>query len=80
MANGNEERPRLTSLSHGGGCACKISPADLGQVLRGLPPMLDPNLLVGYTTSDDAAVYRLTDDLEIIAPDGGAFEYRIVLP
>jgi selenide,water dikinase len=59
--------PRLTSLSHGGGCACKISPADLGQILRGLPSFGDPNLLVGYSTSDDAAVYKLTPELAAVA-------------
>ena len=57
---------RLTALSHGAGCACKLSPADLRTVLglvRGLEPSTDPNLLVGFDTSDDAAVYRLRDDL-----------------
>ena len=62
-----DERPRLTTLSHGGGCACKISPADLGQVLRGLPPVVDPNVLVGFSTSDDAAVYRLSGELAVVA-------------
>ena len=59
--------PRLTTLSHGGGCACKISPADLGQILRGLPTFADPALLVGYSTNDDAAVYRLTSELAAVA-------------
>jgi selenide,water dikinase len=59
--------PKLTSLSHGGGCACKISPADLGQVLRGLPAFADPRVLVGYDTSDDAAVVKLTEDLAAVA-------------
>ncbi|WP_433946679.1 selenide, water dikinase SelD [Paenibacillus sp. SN-8-1] len=58
---------KLTSLSSKGGCGCKIGPADLMQVLRTLPPTEpNPNLLVGTDTSDDAGVYRLTDDLAIV--------------
>jgi selenide, water dikinase len=63
------ETVRLTAFSHGAGCACKLSPADLRTVLgmvRGLGPSTDPNLLVGLDTSDDAAVYRLRDDLAIV--------------
>ncbi len=50
---------RLTSLSHGGGCACKVPAGDLRQVLGRLPPIIDPDVLVGIDTGDDAAVYRL---------------------
>jgi selenide, water dikinase len=60
---------RLTAFSHGAGCACKLSPADLQAVLglvRGHDTPRDPNLLVGFDTSDDAAVYRLRDDLAIV--------------
>ncbi|WP_404830761.1 selenide, water dikinase SelD [Sporosarcina beigongshangi] len=58
---------KLTSLTTKGGCGCKIGPADLAQVLRGLPPaMPDPNLLVGLDTSDDAGVYKLTDDIAMV--------------
>ncbi|MCU1426910.1 MAG: Selenide, water dikinase [Actinomycetia bacterium] len=60
---------RLTAYSHGAGCACKLSPADLQTVLglvRGIEPNTDPNLLVGFDTADDAAVYRLRDDLAIV--------------
>jgi len=60
---------RLTAFSHGAGCACKLSPADLQTVLglvRGFEPVTDPNLLVGFDTADDAAVYRLRDDLAIV--------------
>jgi selenide,water dikinase len=56
----------LTSLSHGSGCACKIGPAELGEVIGGLPPQADPNLLVGAETADDCGVYRLRDDLAIV--------------
>lgn len=58
---------KLTSLSSKGGCGCKIGPADLMQVLRTLPPAVpNPNLLVGTDTSDDAGVYRLSDDLALV--------------
>jgi selenide,water dikinase len=60
---------RLTAFSHGAGCACKLSPADLRTVLglvRGFEPVTDPNLLVGFDTADDAAVYRLREDLAIV--------------
>lgn len=58
---------KLTSLTTKGGCGCKIGPADLAEVLRILPPSKeDPNLLVGLDTSDDAGVYKLTDDLAIV--------------
>lgn len=58
----------LTSLSHGGGCGCKIAPAVLDEMLAGLPhSFADPALLVGVETGDDAAVYRLNDDQAIVA-------------
>lgn len=58
---------KLTSLSSKGGCGCKIGPADLSQVLRNLPAAEpNPNLLVGLDTSDDAGVYKLSDELAIV--------------
>lgn len=60
--------PRLTELSHGGGCGCKISPSVLTELLKAVTPMQAfPNLLVGSETSDDAAVYRLNDEQAIVA-------------
>jgi selenide,water dikinase len=60
--------PRLTSLSHGGGCGCKIAPGVLADLLkRTAPTQLFPQLLVGTETADDAAVYRLNDDQAVIA-------------
>lgn len=60
--------PRLTSLSHGGGCGCKIAPGVLSEILKTTTAMpLPPDLLVGIETSDDAAVYRLNDEQAIIA-------------
>jgi len=59
---------RLTSLSHGGGCGCKISPGVLAELLKGsLPGSGYPDLLVGTETADDAAVYRLNDRQAIVA-------------
>jgi selenide,water dikinase len=59
----------LTSLSHGGGCGCKLAPAVLEQIIAksGSHGLLPPDLLVGVETSDDAAVYRINDDQAIVA-------------
>ncbi len=60
--------PRLTALSHGGGCGCKIAPGVLSEILQGMSPMLMPKeLLVGIETADDAAVYQLNDEQALIA-------------
>ncbi len=59
---------RLTQLSHGGGCGCKIAPAMLADMLKTMPQAaLFPDLLVGTETADDAAVYRLNDEQAIVA-------------
>src|SRR5699024_6045828 len=50
----------------GGGCTAKLGPGILARVLEKIPKTPDPNLLVGFDASDDAAVYRLTDDLAIV--------------
>jgi selenide, water dikinase len=60
-------RLRLTSLSHGAGCACKLGSVDLAEVLRHLPGVADPRVLVDATTRDDAAVFRLSDDRALVA-------------
>ena len=60
--------PRLTSLSHGGGCGCKIAPGVLSEILRSTTAMpLPPELLVGIETADDAAVYKLNDSQALVA-------------
>ena len=65
--NANAE-PRLTSLSHGGGCGCKIAPGVLSEILKGTARMpMPPELLVGIETADDAAVYQLNDEQALIA-------------
>lgn len=59
---------RLTELSHGGGCGCKIAPAVLRDMLATLPlAQAFPDLLVGIESGDDAAVYRLNDEQAIVA-------------
>ena len=60
--------PRLTSLAHGGGCGCKIAPAVLSRMLASVP-MGRPfeQLLVGTETSDDAAVWKLSEDQALVA-------------
>lgn len=63
-----QSRPRLTSLSHGGGCGCKIAPGVLSELLAGMPAAQPyAHLMVGSETSDDAAVYRLNDQQALIA-------------
>jgi selenide,water dikinase len=59
---------RLTSLSHGGGCGCKIAPGVLADLIkRSAPPSPFADLLVGAETADDAAVYRLNESQAVIA-------------
>lgn len=59
---------RLTQLSHGGGCGCKIAPSVLADMLQTMPQAaLFPDLLVGNETADDAAVYRLNDEQALVA-------------
>jgi selenide,water dikinase len=60
--------PRLTSLAHGGGCGCKLSPKVLADILATMPAAgVFPDLLVGTETSDDAAVWRLNDSQALVA-------------
>ncbi len=63
-----KQEPRLTSLSHGGGCGCKIAPGLLSEILKGSSGFpLPPELLVGIETADDAAVYKLNDSQALVA-------------
>lgn len=62
------EAIRLTSLAHGGGCGCKIAPAVLQDILKGMPAAAAfPDLLVGTETSDDAAAWRLNESQVLVA-------------
>jgi selenide,water dikinase len=58
---------RLTTLSHGAGCACKLPAAEIHALLGELPRPDDPNVLVGSDTADDAAVYRLSDEVAVVS-------------
>jgi selenide, water dikinase len=60
---------RLTSLSHGGGCGCKLAPGVLEQIIArtGAGHLIPHQLLVGIETSDDAAVYQINDEQAIVA-------------
>jgi selenide, water dikinase len=52
---------RLTERCKSGGCASKLGPGELAQVLAQLPPTDDPRVLVDYRTGDDAGIFRLDD-------------------
>ena len=56
----------LTSLSHGAGCGCKLPAAALLPIVRALPAATAPELLVGSATADDAAVWRISDELALV--------------
>jgi selenide,water dikinase len=58
---------RLTQYVHGGGCACKIPPGELEDMLAGLAPWTSADLLVGLETGDDAAVVRIDGDRAIVS-------------
>ncbi|NML61897.1 selenide, water dikinase SelD [Massilia sp. RP-1-19] len=68
MSTAPEQKIKLTSFSHGGGCGCKIAPGVLAEILKnstGFP--VPKELLVGIETADDAAVYKLNDEQALIA-------------
>ena len=56
----------LTSLAKAAGCAAKIGQADLRKALATLPAGDDPRVLIGHTSSDDAAVIQLSEDLVLV--------------
>jgi selenide, water dikinase len=56
----------LTSLSHGAGCGCKLPAAAVMAIVGDLPAARAPELLVGSRTADDAAVWRLSDELALV--------------
>jgi selenide,water dikinase len=57
---------RLTQQVKAGGCASKLAPGSLAAVLSRLPKQSDPNLLVGFDTSDDAGIYRIAPDVALV--------------
>jgi len=60
-------KTRLTQYAHGGGCACKIPPGELEDMVRGLTGIPEPDLLVGLDDGDDAAAVRISDGLAVLA-------------
>lgn len=58
--------PKLTAKVKAGGCASKLSPKILNRVLSGMPRHSNENVLVGFDTSDDAGVYRLSDEIALV--------------
>jgi selenide,water dikinase len=58
---------KLTALSHGSGCACKLPASEVYSLLDDLPAPSDAAVLVGPDTADDAAVYRVADDLALVS-------------
>ncbi len=60
------EEIKLTHYTHGLGCACKLRPQALESVLQQLPLPVDPAVLVGTETADDAAVYLLNEDTAVV--------------
>src|SRR5262245_39223809 len=57
---------RLTQVAKRAGCAAKQPSGYWVPLLSSLPPITDPNVLVGTSTADDAAVYKLRDDLALV--------------
>src|ERR1700757_2383355 len=57
---------RLTKIAKRAGCAAKQPPGYLFPLLGALPKVTDPNVLVGSSTADDAAIYRLSDDTALV--------------
>jgi len=60
------EQVKLTATVKAAGCAAKLSPSVLDTVLRRLPRQVDDNVLVGFETSDDAGVYRLSGGVALV--------------
>jgi selenide,water dikinase len=58
---------RLTGYAHGGGCACKIPPGELEEVVRGLTGQPGADVLVGLDSGDDAAAVLVRDDLAVLS-------------
>jgi selenide,water dikinase len=57
---------KLTQLTRNPGCASKIAPADLDAALASLPAVEDPAVISGLAAADDAAIYRISDDICLV--------------
>jgi selenide,water dikinase len=62
----DQSAPRLTASTKAGGCASKLAPGILDKILRAIPRVDNPNVLVGFEYNDDAGVYQLTPELAIV--------------
>ena len=57
---------KLTKLANCAGCGAKVGAGVLAKLLDGLKVWHDPNLLVGFDKSDDASVYKVSDELALV--------------
>ena len=60
------EKIKLTKLAECAGCGAKVGAGTLASLLSDLPAFPNDRLLVGYDNSDDAAVYKITDDVAMV--------------
>ena len=61
-----EQNIKLTKLASCAGCGAKVGAGVLAQLLEDIKVHQDPNLLVGFDKSDDASVYKVSDDLALV--------------
>lgn len=61
-----ENEVKLTKMAKCAGCGAKVGAGVLSQLLEGIRVHHDPNLLVGFDKSDDASVYKVSDDLALV--------------
>lgn len=61
-----ENEVKLTKLARCAGCGAKVGAGVLAQLLDGIRVHHDPNLLVGFEKSDDASVYKVSDELALV--------------
>ena len=61
-----KETVKLTKLSKCAGCGAKVGAGVLAQLLRDIKVHHDPNLLIGFDHSDDASVYKISDELALV--------------
>ena len=62
----SETEVKLTKLAKCAGCGAKVGAGTLAQLLEGIKTHHDPNLLVGFDRSDDASVYKISDQLALV--------------
>jgi len=62
----DNHRTKLTAHVKAGGCAAKISPSELSEIVRDLPTFSDANLLTTIESFEDAAVYKISDELALV--------------